>query len=141
MAGNRSQVELSLGEVERYDVRRSVVFVGPRECVGPERCGKGVVVLREGERTGAGPDSRLRVGFFELFDDGGFEGRTADFRGDVASFELDARTRIVPCSGKGILRQFAVGGFVSGRCGGFFQGVFPILSCGRSAEQEQGEQG
>ena len=73
---------------------RGVVFVGSREGVGAERGGEGVVVLAEGERSGAGADARLGIGLFELFDDGGFERRAPDLRSDVASFELDARTRV-----------------------------------------------
>ena len=139
MAGNRTQVELALGEMERHDVCRGVVFVGSREGVGAERGGEGVVVLAEGEHSGAGADARLGIGLFELFDDGGFERRAPDLRSDVASFELDARTRVVPRSGKSILGQLAVGGFVGGRRGGFFQGLFPVLRRGgRAAEQEQG---
>lgn len=125
--------------MERHDVCRGVVFVGSREGVGAERGGEGVVVLAEGERSGAGADARLGIGLFELFDDGGFERRAPDLRSDVASFELDARTRVVPRSGKSILGQLAVGGFVGGRRGGFFQGLFPVLRRGgRAAEQEQG---
>lgn len=103
---------------------RGVVFVGSREGVGAERGGEGVVVLAEGERSGAGADARLGIGLFELFDDGGFERRAPDLRSDVASFELDARTRVVPRSGKSILGQLAVGGFVGGRRGGFFRASF-----------------
>ena len=124
--------------MERHDVRLGVVFVGSREFVLAQRRREIVAVAFESERSGAGFESGQRIGFFQLFDDRGFEGCTAEFRGEVSAFELDARARVVPRARQRILGEFAVGDLVGGRRGGFFQRVLPVLRRSRAGEQEQG---